>query len=236
MTKRTEDWENELWSYVKAGDGIRCPVSDSCQLRKDVAGCFNDETEKENTRKIHRFVDRDFIDFTGNNKVVPHLSECVKRSRIFDLVIKLAQKYRNKNWDKTLPVPDNLIPQDSNKLPIEIRHVPLKANHGAVWKLVDGWLIHLNSKDTPARQCFTLYHEIFHILSHCQGNIAFKKSEDDEVYFNEFLADHFSASILLPYESVVEKWPEIRDINEMAHVFNVPGPVMYGALKIKGLI
>lgn len=236
MTERIENWENELWLYVNAGDGLSCPVSTSCQLKKEVVGCFNNEKEKENTREIHQFVDSDFIEFDGNKNVVPPLSRCLIRSRIFDLVIKLAQKYRNKSWDKTLPVPDNLILNASDNLPIEMRRVPLKANHGAVWQLDDSWLIHLNSKDTPARRRFTLYHEIFHILAHCQGNIMFKRSGGGEVYFNEFLADHFSASILLPYEWVVAKWPEIKDINKMANVFNVPGPVMYGALKIKGLI
>jgi Zn-dependent peptidase ImmA (M78 family) len=47
---------------------------------------------------------------------------------------------------------------------------------------------------------FTLYHEIFHILAYTHSINVFKKPTDGEVPYNEFLADHFPANILMPYD------------------------------------
>ena len=228
-------WENELWSYINAGDGTRCPLSDTCQLEKERVGCFNSEIERENTKRIHRFIDDEFI-LDGNVSIDLNFSHCVQHGRIFKLVTKLAQKFRRRNRHHSIPVPDNLISRAYDYLPIEVRYVPLKANHGAVWRLNECWLIHLNSNDTSARQRFTLYHETFHILAHCKGSPMFKKIRSTEVYFNEIVGDHFSANILLPQELVVSKWTDIKDISKLASIFDVPKPIMYLALRTQGLI
>ena len=99
----------------------------------------------------------------------------------------------------------------------------------------DAWLIHLNSTSSRARQRFTLYHEIFHILAHSNGDTAFKKSEDDEVYFNEYLADHFSGAILTPRTVVPVKWSGTKDIKKMAQLFDVPAPIIHGKLRAMGI-
>jgi hypothetical protein len=236
MKEGIESWESELWTYINAGDGIRCPLSDSCQLEKEGAACFNSEEERENTKKIHRLMDNDEIDFADNKRIDLKFSECTKHGKVFKLVIKLAQKYRNNKWHNSIPVPDNLILRDYDNLPIEVRYIPLKANHGAVWRLSRSWLIHLNSNDTLARQRFTRYHEVFHILAHCQGSPMFKKAIGGEVNYNEIMADHFAVSILLPHELVENKWAEIKDINKLASLFIVPKPLMWGTLRMKGII
>jgi hypothetical protein len=236
MKEGIESWENELWSYINSGDGVRCPHSDSCELEKERVGCFNNEEERKKTRKIHTFVDDDDIDFKDYKKINLRFSECTKQGKVFDLVIKLAQKFRSKNWHGSIPVPDNLILKDYNNLPIEISYIRLKVNHGAVWRLNDSWLIHLNSNDPLARQRFTVYHEIFHILAHCQGNPVFKRANGGEVSYNEILADHFAANILLPRELVVKKWSETKNIDKMAEIFIVPKPVMWGSLRMNRLI
>ena len=135
-------------------------------------------------------------------------------------------------------MPDNLISRGYDNLPIEVRYLPLKTNHGAVWRLNDCWMIHLNSNNTPAKQRFTLYHEIFHILAHCQCQVTpvFRKKNTDELNFNEILADHFAANILLPQKQVRELWTETKDINRMAEIFNAPKPIVYISLRADGLI
>jgi hypothetical protein len=229
MRAANEDWENELWSYVCAGDGKNCPGFDSCQSLKGNLGCFNNETQRVKNRQIHIFVDKDEIDPVVAS-TYPHLSSCAQRNRITLLVRRLAQKYHRENWDGRLPVSENLITKCPDGVPIEIRYVPLKANHGAVWRMDDAWLIHLNSASSPARQRFTLYHEIFHILAHSNGTSIFKKPENDGLYFNEYLADHFSSAILTPRDIVPVKWSEIKDVEKMAQLFNVPASILYGKL------
>ena len=64
----------------------------------------------------------------------------------------------------------------------------------------------------------------------------FKKAGDKDINFNEVLADHFAASVLLPREAVAAKWAETGDIDRMAVIFDVPRPIMYLALKIAGLV
>jgi len=162
---------------------------------------------------------------------------CSRSGRIFKLVTKLANKYRVEAGIDGLPVPSNLITQAYDNLPIEVRQVPLKAYHGAVWRLSDCWLIQLNSKDTSARQRFTLYHEIFHILAHCKSTPVFKKTSGSrEGTFNELLADDFAAVILVPGNWMRNKWAEVQDVSRMTAIFDVPKPVMYLSLKTMRLI
>jgi hypothetical protein len=233
MKAINESQETELWPFVNAGDGKNCPGFDSCQSQRNTPICFNSEAEREKNRCIHLFIDKDEIDpVIARN--YPQLSQCEYRSRITSLVRILASKYRKEKWNGILPVPDNLISACPNGLPIEVRCVSLKANHGALWRMDDGWLIYLNSESSPARQRFTLYHEIFHILAHSSGDTFFKHSDDDEVYFNEYLADHFSGALLTPRDIVKERWPEIKNVTRMAKLFDVPAPIMYGKLRALG--
>lgn len=232
--RRRESWENELWSYLCSGDGKSCPLGSSCRLRqRGGIRCFNDDIEKNKIGLIQAFVDQDNIDFPTSEKL-GFDGACLKRGRIFELVTRLAQKYRADDVD--IPVPDDLISVDPNNIPIEVRYVSLKANHGAVWFMGDCWLIHINDRNPLPRMRFTLYHEIFHILAHCNSTPVFKKRMEREVNFNEAVADHFSANILLPSEKVVEYWNKIGDVNQIADIFLVPRPVMYIALQSYGLL
>jgi hypothetical protein len=236
MAGKTARWESELWSYLSLGDGIHCPLYDFCQLKQEGIKCLSDEIGKENIDRIQKFIDDDEIDWSNNELVNLELPRCQGSSRIFQLVVKLAWKYRGRSWDNHLPVPDDLILRADDNLPIEVRRVPLKVYHGAIWRLSNCWVIQLNSYDTPARQRFTLYHEIFHVLAHCRATCSFKKRKGQEGLFNEILADHFAANILLPGESVVSKWTEVKDVNQMAAIFNVPESVMYIGLRSMRLI
>jgi Zn-dependent peptidase ImmA (M78 family) len=49
------------------------------------------------------------------------------------------------------------------------------------------------------------------------------------------LADHFAAACLLPEKLLKKMWPGIKDVNQMAAVFDVPRPVVWLALKFLGV-
>ena len=233
MVVKTAKWESELWSYLKKGDGIHCPVYESCQLRLKGIWCLSDHQEYYEARN-ELLDDDDLADPSG---IGFKFSSCPESGRIFKLVTRLAIKYQVEAGINRLPVPSNLITRDYDNIPIEVREVPLRVYHGALWKLSDGWVVQLNSYDTPARQRFTLYHEIFHILAHCRSTPVFKKAAfGRKGSFNELLADHFAAVILLPEKRVKEKWTEIKDVDQMAAIFDVPKPVMYLGLRVMRLI
>ena len=119
--------------------------------------------------------------------------------------------------------------------PGELRVLPLRTHHGAIWHLKEGWVIQLNDGETSADNRFTLFHEAFHILAHCSTTPVFRKRGAIQGSFNELLADAFAASILAPTEWVKEKWAEVRDLDRMAKIFDVPKPVMCVRLKYLGL-
>ena len=228
------DWEDELWSYLDKGDGTNCPIYESCQFRISGGHCLSDDLEF--AERMHRFIDRDSIpgspDFT-----IDDLPFCMTRARIFELVRRLANSYLDKVKIDHPPVPGDIIKNAGHDLPVEIRLVPLKAHHGAVWQLNDSWVIHLNRNDTLARRRFTLYHEFFHILAHFKAKPVFQKAPSSvEGVFNEVLADQFSAVLLMPEEWVVKMWPKVKDVGKMAALFTVPETVMYCSLKFRGLI
>lgn len=233
MGEKTPRWETELWSYLSRGDGIRCPVYDSCRIRLKDVWCLSDHEDYYEER--NKLIDNDDPDYSVDIEFESH--SCPRSGRIFQLVSRLANKYQRRAGIDRIPVPDNLVTHAYDNLPIEVRQVSLKAYHGAVWRLNDCWLVHLNSNDTSARQRFTQYHEIFHILAHCKATPIFKKtSSSHRGTFNELLADHFSAIILLPEKWVKTKWSEVKDVRRMAAIFDVPKPVMYLGLKAMRLI
>jgi Zn-dependent peptidase ImmA (M78 family) len=230
MTVRNEDWENELWSLIDQYDGILCPLQKTCQYKNNPNICL--DKNKDYTDALHKFLDDDSCNLLPYRNTPPKLPLCIANSKIFELVRKLAQSYTEKTGAKKIPVPAEIIEKICMNQPIEVRLVPLKSAHGAVWRLKDGWVIHLNSIDTPARKRFTLFHELFHILAHSNASPIFKKvPSQKEGSFNELLADHFSAVMIMPEEMIREKWPEVKDLSKMAAIFDVPEPVMYCGLK-----
>jgi Zn-dependent peptidase ImmA (M78 family) len=234
-TRKIPKWEAELWSYLSQGDGIHCPLYQSCHLRLDGGWCLSEH--EEYYQLMNDFLDGEAPDLTTPASVKFEFPACPHSGRIFELVRKFAVKCRTEAGIDGLPVPDDLFIHAEDNLPIEVRRIPLKAHHGAIWQLNDCWVVQLNVNDTPARQRFTLYHEIFHILAHGRATPVFKKTATSpEGSFNELLADHFAAIILMPEKQVEEKWAEVKDVNRMATMFDVPRPVVWFALKHQGLI
>ena len=228
-------WEAELWSYLSKGDGIHCPIYESCNLRLQGERCLSEH--EEYYQLMNDFLDDEVPDLTDPASIEFEFPGCRHMGRIFNLVRRLAVRYQTEAGIDRLPVPADLITRGGDNRPIEVQELPFKAHHGAIWRLNDCWVVQLNSNDTPARKRFTLYHETFHILAHCKSTPVFKKtSSNPEGSFNELLADHFSAILLMPEKQVREKWAEFKDINQMATMFDVPKPVVWFALKHLSLV
>jgi hypothetical protein len=234
MERKTPRWEAELWSYLSKGDGTNCPMYPSCQLRGNNVRCYSENLGY--FKLVTEFIDEDGLELNNPAGEKLKFPTCPSSGRIFQLVRRLAQRYLKEAEINQPPVPTGLITRADGDIPIEVRQVPLKAYRGAVWRLSNCWVVQLNSNDPTARQRFTLYHEIFHILAHSRATPVFKKAGcDREGSFNEMLADHFSAACLLPDKLVKKMWPRIKDINQMALTFDVPRPVVWLALKFLGL-
>jgi len=229
MRGKNHRWESELWTYLNRGDGIHCPIYETCQTRLQDVVCLSEQVDYVKT--LSKLIDRGGPDSGELTEVRFNLPSCPKSGRIFKLVGRLANKYQVEAGIDHPPVATNLITKAYDNLPIEVRQVSLKASHGCVSRLSDCWLVHLNSNDTPARRRFTLYHEIFHILAHCKANPVFNKvTPGGQGSFNELLADHFATIMLMPEKWVKERWKNVKDENQMAAIFDVPKTVMWAAL------
>jgi hypothetical protein len=234
MERKTPRWESELWSYLSRGDGINCPMYPSCPLRVENIKCYNENTGY--FKLVSEFIDEERLELSNPSGEKLEFPTCPSSGRIFQLVRRLARRYLKEARINNPPVPTSLITRAEGDVPIEVRQVPLKAYRGAVWRLNDCWVVQLNSHDSTARQRFTLYHEIFHILAHSKATPVFKKAGcDREGSFNEMLADHFAAACLLPDKLVKKIWPKVKDINRLAEIFDVPRPVAWLAIRLMGL-
>jgi len=220
-------WEAELWSYISSGDGICCPVYSYCKGRLSGSWCPSDNLDYIAQMLDSRRFDAGKYDFIGSG---------AKHSRIFQLVERLAQKYFQIARIRGPLVPVELVSVVDEQCPIEVRLVPLRNYHGAIWYLNDSWIIQLNRNDTPARRRFTLFHEAFHILAHRKATPVFRKTGCGAGSFNELLADYFASDVLMPREWVKEKWTEVKDLGRMAQIFDVPKALMWLRLREIGLI
>jgi hypothetical protein len=225
--RKAHNWESELWAYISGGDGQHCPLHDDCKLIQSDTWCASDNLDELNRlTSLQRFgaLDALLSHVKGGN-------EC----RIFQLVELLAEAYLKEAQIDSLPVPADILSLIESGCTLEVREVPLKAYHGAIWRLDKAWIIQLKDTDTPAEKKFSLFHEGFHILAHSRGTPVFKKAGAAEGSFNELLADYFAACVLMPRQQVKEKWPEVRDPDAMAKLFDVPRSAMRVRLSLIGL-
>lgn len=229
MAGRIPSWESALWSSIGSGDGKHCPFYDRCQDRQRGAWCADDNRER-----LNRFFDNDsqpdaddcaFI--TGEN------GQC---GRAFKLVEKLAWRQIRKGKVACPPVPVGLVSLADEEHPIEVRLLPLKVYHGAIWNSKGEWIIQLNANDISGSRRFTLFHEAFHIQAHCKSMPVFRKKGTTRGIFNELLADYFAVCILMPEKWTREKWAEVKDVNRMVEIFDVPGSAMWFRLRCLGLV
>ena len=223
--ERIPRWESELWFLISNGDGKHCPLYSHCRIRQRGGWCADDNSEHLNWFDDKRFYFGSF-DFIKSGTCYGE----------FKLLEMLAQRLLKEGRISGPPVPTELILLSDSQCPIEVRLLPLKTCHGAIWRLEEGWVIQLKEDDTAATRRFVLFHEAFHILAHGKTTPVFKKIGTDKGSFNELLADFFAAFLLMPEEWVKVKWAEVHDLNQMARIFDVPKPAMCVRLKRLGLI
>jgi Zn-dependent peptidase ImmA (M78 family) len=223
-------WEAELWSYVGEGDGEGCPIYDHCQFSKGVGWCPGIHRDHVN----HLLDKRGFT--LGSLIHLPSEYEGRVDCRLFKLLEKLSWKFLRRGKADSSPVPTSLVALFDDDNPVDIREVPIKMYHGAIWHQLDGWVIHLNRNDSSAIKRFTVFHEGFHILAHIRTSPVFRRQGSDLGSFNEMLADYFASCMLMPKKWVVERWAEVQNLDTMAETFDVPKPVMCVKLRECGLI
>ena len=239
--KKIPKWESELWSYLNRGDGVNCPAYDTCKTRQHGGWCFNDNKEMfSGLYGPHPYV----IDSSSDESELDIFRSLFehnfprkwKPGIIFQLVEALANKYIKKAKLNQPPITTELIRQFDISPGVEIHPLRLRAYHGAVWHLENGWVIHVNTEDKPTRQRVTLFHEIFHILAHDRATPVFRKQGSKRGLFNEMLADYFARCVLMPNRWVNEKWAEVKDLKRIAEIFQVTQVSMWIRLKTMGLV
>ncbi len=224
-------WEAELWSYLSNAEGDCCPSYNSCQSRQIGDWCLYDVISQSHGLEGQKF--------DINNLIFSSMGPPEKNTpcyRILDSLENLAYKLLKEGGIKGPPVPTELISQFDSQYPIEVKLLPLKMCHGAVWRSDSRWIIQLKKDDSPATRRFTLFHEAFHILTRNKITPECKKLEVRRGEFSEFLADSFAVFILMPYEWIDVRWAEVHDLNQMAKIFEVPKTAMYIMLKTHGLM
>lgn len=226
---KVPSWETELWSYLSSGDGTSCPLRNCCQRREWGGWCPDENMEKINCLLDER-------EFNLRSYYSIGSEEVGGICRLGQLVERLAQRYLKIGKVCSLPVPTGIVSLADEQHGIEIHTLPLKAYHGAIWRLKEGWVVQLRDDDTSVGRRFALFHETFHILAHCRGTPVFRKRGLEQGSFNELLADYFASCILMPREWVKERWTETKDLDRMAEIFAVPKSAMCIRLKWLGLI
>lgn len=226
METKTPSWESELWSYLGDSDGEHCPLYHSCRIRQRGDWCLDEDRSAIDWLVDYRVISGTSFDFIESGT-------CYGELKTIEM---LAQKYLKEGEVNDPPVPSELISLADGENPIEVRLVPLKACHGAIWRLNDEWVIQLNKNDETSTRRFALFHEAFHIMAHCKSAPVFKKRESKVGTFNELLADFFAACVLMPKEWVRAKWTEGHGVDEMARMFDVPKSAMSLRLKRLGLV
>jgi len=225
---RIPKWESELWQYVGMSNGVHCPVREQCSMSKEGRWCPDRSiallkgTLDDEQCSINKY---DFL--RPDNHV---------NCRVSQLLERLAVKYLKAGNIHNPPVRTKLINIFDKHNRIEIHCLPLKAHHGAVWNYRDNWIIQLNKYDHHYTKRFTIFHESFHILTNRKVIPVLKENIGIKDNFNEWVADYFAKSIMMPRDWVRQKWVMANDVDHISEMFAVPKAVMYVRLKQLGLI
>jgi len=229
MAAKIPKWEVELWSYVGSGDGEHCPLRTHCQTKLACGWCPD-----ENKEHLNQFLEQDEVTLQSCDFIATNRGG--QTGRLFLLVELLAQKYLQLGEVQCPPIPIALIGSIVQGSITEVRHLPLKAYHGAIWHPKDEWIVQLKADDTLGMKRFTLFHEVFHILAHCRGTPVFKKRGLEQGSFNELLADYFAICLLMPRQWIRETWAEAKDLDRVAEIFDAPKPAVCIRLRQLGLV
>ena len=101
------------------------------------------------------------------------------------------------------------------------------------------WIIVLNDDEPRVRQRFSLAHELHHVLCHPQREVLYRTHRQTAGRpVEELVADHFSASLLMPRRWVRRAWANegISTVPALASLFEVSWVAMQYRLNFLGLI
>jgi hypothetical protein len=167
------------------------------------------------------------------------VARCAYRERpgccwVLATVERMAAGYLDRQHIDRPPAPSSLIEAFDDTRDIEVRLLPLRSLHGAVWLIENEWVVQLNATDSPEERRETLFHEAFHIACR-SASPAFRRVDMGQRPFRDILADHFAACLLMPKDWIEDYAPAIRDTARMARVFDVSVSAMRHRLKQLGL-
>lgn len=211
IEQKLPEWENDFWSYIAQGNGVHCPLYNYCKVRQRGGCCPDDHS--------HNFIQ--LFEEDGNS-----LSNCYEfkncvNGMIFPSIEILARKYLTMGRVVSPPVSTDIIYLADEQHNIEIRYLPLKNIHGALWYWNDEWILQLNKNDTLGKRRFTLFHEAFHILMSCHTSATTFIKNNGRDSFNELLAEQFAMCILMPKKWIFEMWLETKNPVKIAKIFEV---------------
>lgn len=147
---------------------------------------------------------------------------------------------------KVLSAYANSLPVDvksiAEQLGVEVRIQPLCFHPDPELRTASGAaciengrrVIFVNSSDSPARQRFTLAHELaHHVIGHTENGRRFRDTMKSSDYAfqadpNEIEANRFAAELLMPADSVISAFSsnEVSSLSELASLFGVSEAAM----------
>lgn len=137
-----------------------------------------------------------------------------------------AKQVLDETWAMGVPIDPERI---ASQLGIVVTRLPLEPGISGMLKVEHGWSeIFVNSADTPARQRFTIAHEIGHYYERTSRGlddfnvIDYRSPGNYDI--REFYADEFAASLLMPTRHVRQALEEGLTIPLIAHRFQVSVP------------
>jgi hypothetical protein len=214
----------DLWNFVASCDGERCSLERYCAIRHS-AWCPIDHLKAldvllyDQQPSLRRY------------DVIKSGPQCM----VIEAIERLASSYIRKGKVTCPPVPMDLVMLVAGRKPVEVRPLPLKAFHGALWREEDEWVIYLRSSDTHAQQRFTLFHESFHILASNRASLdcATVRTQNP---IHEWAANHFAARMLMPREWLLQQWKSAGNPSTLSRIFDAPESIVCISLKRLGLV
>lgn len=143
-----------------------------------------------------------------------------------------AAKTLERYWDNNLPVNPTAI---AYNMGVEIVYNPaLKDKSGYFEKKDSVPVIHLNPRDTAAKQRFAIFHELGHfVLGHDHKPYDDPEHEYDE---DEEAADIFATEMIMPEQAVRFLADKSASVADLAPRFNVSAEAMRIRLENLGLL
>lgn len=120
-------------------------------------------------------------------------------------------------------------------LTVSVR-VPMRSSGATQW-IKPRWIVLLNGAESPARQRFSLAHELKHVLDHPRIKAFGGPKTPTERRRTEQLCDYFAACLLMPRAWVKSAfYSGVQDVVELADLFQVSPPAMQVRLTQLGIL